>query len=115
MQPLRAIAACLLCVAWLHAAAFDDNDPYLGYFSAEIEGVMYSVNIERFDATSYDGIFKIGDERFQFEGRRFGEQLGVRLANETRQLQFRGNVQGAALILHAEDGQRFVLYRGSPE
>ena len=51
----------------------------------------------------------------QLDARRYGELMGGRLADESRQLRFRARVEGGILILETEDGRRIVLRRGSPE
>ena len=91
------------------------SDPYLGFFVGDLDGRHYRVDIDRVDATTYDGILWIDDERMQLDARRYGELMGGRLADESRQLRFRARVEGGILILETEDGRRIVLRRANPE
>ncbi len=109
-------ASILLCsiLMWL-APGSATADPYVGYFSAEIDGRHYRVNIERVNSTTYDGILQIDNEHMQLDARRYGELMTGRLANETRQLGFDARIQGGILILDTADGQRIIFRRGTEQ
>ena len=101
-------------LSWL-PPAYAVSDPYVGYFFGDLDGRLYRVNIDRVNATTYDGILRVDDERMQLDARRYGELMGGTLADESRQLRFRARVEGGILILETGDGRRIVLRRGSTE
>jgi hypothetical protein len=106
-----ALLVAMSCVLTVRAMA----DPYLGYFTGDIDGRHYRITIDRVNANTYDGILLIDDERMQLDARRNGEHMGGRLANEVEQIGFRARIEGGTLILETEDGRRIILRRSTSE
>lgn len=90
-------------------------DSYVGYFVGDLDGRHYRINIDRVNATTYDGILRIDDEPLQLDARRYGELMSGRLANQSQQLGFRARIEGDILILETEDGRRIILRRSNPQ
>ena len=61
------------------------DDPFVGYFSGELDGSQYQATIERFDSTTYDGLLQIDGEKMQLDARGFGGLL----RNHSVELRFR--------------------------
>ena len=102
-----------LALPWLlptHAL----DDPFVGYFSGELDDSRYEVTIDRVNASTYDGLLLIDGERMQLDARRYGERVGDLLRSYTGELRFHAQLQGSVLILEIEDGRRVVLWRGNP-
>ena len=52
----------ILALVWLLTGIAQD-DPFVGYFSGELDGSRYEVTIDRVNATTYDGLLLIdGDD-----------------------------------------------------
>jgi len=103
----------ILALIWPVTGVAQD-DPFVGYFSGELDGMHYQAKIDRFDSTTYDGLLKIDGEKMQLDARRFGERISGLLRNHSSELRFRAVLQGSVLILEVEDGRRIVLWRGNP-
>ena len=43
----------ILTLVWL-ATGITQDDPFVGYFSGELNGIQYQATIERFSSTTYD-------------------------------------------------------------
>jgi hypothetical protein len=97
-----------------HRPLYAADDPFVGYFSGELDGIQYQVIIERFSSTTYDGLLQIDDAKMQLDAKRYGERFAGLLRNHAGELRFRAELQGSALILEVEDGRRIVLWRGNP-
>ena len=110
---VKQVTCLCLALIWLVSAIAQD-DPLVGFFSGEFDGKRYQMTIDRFSATTYDGILQIDDDKFQLDARRYGERVDGILPNETDELRFRARLEGSALILETEDGRRVVLWRGNP-
>jgi hypothetical protein len=104
----------ILTLVWLVTGIAQD-DPLVGYFSGEIDGIQYQATIERFDSTTYDGLLQIDAEKWQLDARRYGERVAGLLRNQAGELHFRAELQGSVLILEIEDGRRVVLWRTKPQ
>jgi hypothetical protein len=87
------------------------EDPFAGSFSAEIDGSQYRLSIDCVDASTYDGLLWIDAEKMQLDGRRYGEQMVGRLANESHQSGFRAHIEGSAPLLEIEISGRVILWR----
>ena len=103
-----------LALVWL-ATGIAQDDPFVGYFSGELDGMHYQVTIERFNSTSYDGLMRIDGEKMQLDARRYGEQVRGMLRSHTGELRFRAQLQGSALIVEIEDGRRIILGRSNSQ
>ena len=82
------------------------GDPVVDFFSDELNGRHYQVIIERFNASTYDGIMQIDGDKMQFDARRNGDLISGRLNNAAEQPGFRAKLEG---------GRRVVLWRGKAE
>ena len=102
-----------LALLWL-VPAYALDDPFIGFFSGELDGSRYEVTIERINATSYDGLLLIDGDRMQLDARRYGEKVAGMLRSYSGELRFGAQLQGSALILEIEDARRIVLWRSSP-
>ena len=102
----------ILTLIWLLTGIAQD-DPFVGFFSGELDGSRYEVTIDRVNATTYDGLLLIEGEKMQLDARRYGERVGGLLRSYTAELRFRARLQGSVLILEIEDGRRVVLWRGN--
>ena len=69
-------------------------DPLAGFFSGELNGQQYRVNIDQFSASTYDGIMLIDGDKMQLDARRYGDLIGGRLSNATVQPGFRARLEG---------------------
>ena len=112
MKKTQSIGLILILI-WLVTGAAQD-DPFVGYFSGELDGVQCRATIERFSSTSYDGLVQIGVEKMQLDAKRYGEHFAGLRRNYGGELRFRAELQGSALIMEIEDGRRVVLHRGNP-
>lgn len=110
----KGLTPLLVMLLWLPFARAA-SDPFVGYFVGDLGDRYYRMTIDRVSAATYDGILRIDDERLQVDARRYGELLGGRLANESRQLRFRARLEGSILVLEIEDGGRIVLRRVYPD
>lgn len=109
-------AAVLLCTFLLCPVSMQLRaDPYVGYFTGQLQGRDYRVTIEQINSTTYDGILTVDDERMQLDARRFGESTSGLLRSHTEQFRFQGRLEGSVLILDIEDGRRLILGRSNPE
>ena len=113
MKKWVTVLACglLLCLGPLHAS----EDPFVGYFSGDLQGRHYRITIERVNASTYDGILLIDAEPMQLDARRYGELMSGLLRSHSEQFGFRARIEGGILIVNTEDGRRLLLQRGSPE
>ena len=106
----------LLCTTllWLMPGQALD-DPYVGYFVADLDGLHYRVAIERVNSSIYDGILQVDDERMQLDARRYGEHMNGLLRSHSEQIRFRARVEGGILLMDTEDGRRIIFRRSTPE
>jgi len=104
----------LLALLWL-VPGYTLDDPFVGFFSGELDGSQYEVTIDRVNATTYDGLLLIDGDRMQLDARRYGERVGGMLRSYAAEFRFRAELQGSALILEIEDARRIVLWRSSPQ
>ena len=102
-----------LTLVWLLTGTAQD-DPFVGFFSGELDDSRYEVTIDRVNATTYDGLLLIDGDRMQLDARRYGERVGGLLRSYSAELRFRAQLQGSALIFEFEDARRIVLWRSSP-
>ena len=112
MKQIQSVGFILMLV-WLMTGIAQD-DPFVGYFSGELDGIQYQVTIERFSPTVYDGLLQIDGEKMQLDAKRYGERFAGLLRNHSGELRFRAELRGSAMILEVEDGRRVVLWRGNP-
>jgi hypothetical protein len=103
----------ILTLVWLVTGIAQD-DPFVGHFSGELDGIQYQTTIERFSSTTYDGLLQIDDDKMQLDASRYGERVAGLLRNQAGELRFRAELQGSVLILEIEDGRRVVLWCGNP-
>jgi hypothetical protein len=113
MQKIRLMSS-FLALLWL-LPGYSSDDPFVGFFSGELDGNQYEVTIDRVNSTTYDGLMQIGGERMQLDARRYGEWVGGILRSHTAQIRFRAELRGSALIFETEDGRRVVLWRTKPQ
>ena len=111
----KRLSVVVILVAGWFLPGLAAADLFVGYFTGDLDGRHYRVTIDSVAANTYDGILQVDDERMQLDARRYGELLGGRLADESRQMGFRARLEGGILILETEDGRRVVLRRGNPE
>ncbi len=113
MKKLVTVLACnlLTCLGSLYAS----DDPFVGYFSGDLEDRHYRITIDRVNASTYDGILLIDSEPLQLDARRYGEIMSGLLRSHSEQFGFRARIEGGILILNTEDGRRLILQRGTPE
>ena len=102
-----------LALLWLLPSSASD-DPFVGFFSGELDGKRYGVTIDRVNATTYDGLLQIDGDKMQLDARRFGERISGMLRSHTVELRFRAELKGSALIVQTEDERRVVLWRTNP-
>ena len=111
MKKAQAVGFFLVLV-WL-ATGIAQDDPFVGYFSGELDGMHYQATIERINSTSYDGLMWIDGEKMQLDARRYGEQVSGMLRSQTGELRFRAQLRGSALNVETEDGRRVILWRSN--
>jgi hypothetical protein len=111
---MKKTQALLLALLW-SVPGYALDDPFVGFFSGELDGSQYEVTIDRVNATTYDGLLLIDGDRMQLDARRYGERVGGLLRSHSAEFRFRAQLQGSALILEIEDGRRVVLWRSSPQ
>ena len=99
-----------LALFWL-VPGFALDDPFVGFFSAELDGRRYQLAIDRVSSTTYDGLLQIHAVRLQLDARRFGERVVGILRSHSVELRFGAQLEGSALVLQTEDGRRVVLLR----
>ena len=112
MSKLRLLWLFLI-MSW-SMPGFALDDPFVGFFSGELDGGQYEVTIDRVNATTYDGLLLIDGERMQLDARRYGERVGGLLRSHSAEFRFRAQLQGSALIIEIEDARRIVLWRSTP-
>jgi len=86
---------------------------HFGCLVADLVGRRYRVNIERVNASSYDGILQIDGDPMQLDARRYGERIIGRLRNHSEEIGFRARFEGGILLMQTEDGRR-IIFRPGP-
>jgi len=90
------------------------DDPYVGYFIADLGDRHYRLNIERVNASTYDGILQIDGEPMQLDARRYGERMHGLLRNHREKIGFRARIEGGILLMQTDDGRR-IIFRPGPQ
>jgi len=113
---MRKSVVALLCTTmlWLMPSQAME-DPYVGYFVSDLEGRHYRVNIERVNASNYDGILQIDGEPMQLDARRYGERMNGLLRNHGEEFGFRARFEGGILLMQTDDGRRIIFRSSRPE
>ena len=87
------------------------GDPFVGNFTAEVDGKRYELLIEHFSGAQYDGVWQVdGKPQLLYASRR-GDQFRGRVGDADEGFNFVARAQGALLLFDLPEGRRIRFTR----